>query len=234
MIIFNVLRLASAGALATAFALISNDTPAQSRTIRIESVAPTAPTTQVVRHGITREDVREIQELIPGIERVIIARHIEQKSARVGDRSRDVRVTGTTHDYELADNEKLVRGRLFTNEDVTKRNNIAVISNDVSEKLFANSDPIGRAVGIGREYFTVVGVIEATRPKQVIIPYTTMKSRFGDTVIMTKSGRFEARTYEISEIDVVMTDNESIDRARNLIQQILEKNHEERDYRFTR
>ncbi len=217
-------------ALIACCASAANAQNLQGRTIVVRSVAPKTPSQTVEAYGVTREDVRMISSLVPSIQTLVPIRNIQERFVRVGDQTTESMITGTTDDYPRGKSLEVVRGRFLNETDVAKRNNVAVIDSDHANKLFANNDPIGKAIQFDKDFFTVVGVVETDLPATVFIPYTTMRSRLGDTVISRQAGTFEMSQYELSEIEIVLITKVDVVESMEIIKRILRRNHSQQDY----
>jgi putative ABC transport system permease protein len=107
-----------------------------------------------------------------------------------GERTRPAAIMGTTERFVDVNFAKLFAGRVFTEQEVIRRRNVAVIGYGPYQALFANRniDPVGKSVRIGAVEYTVVGVI-GKRPAAggfslgqddfAIIPYTAHRKQFG-------------------------------------------------------
>lgn len=67
---------------------------------------------------------------------------------------------GTTGSFINVDSTKVVAGRFFTEEEDKSLANVVVIGQTVKDKLFGLDDPINKSIKIGREKFTVIGVMD--------------------------------------------------------------------------
>ncbi len=102
----------------------------------------------------------------------------------------DITIRGTT-DQELKTSTVLPEiGRYISAMDVDHSRFVCVIGADIREKLFKNSDPVGKRIKIGGYRFRVIGVIEKqgrflgalggpNLDAQVAIPITTFLKCFG-------------------------------------------------------
>jgi putative ABC transport system permease protein len=107
-----------------------------------------------------------------------------------GERTRPAAIMGTTERFVDVNFAKLFAGRVFTEQEVIRRRNVAVIGFGPYQALFENRniDPIGKTIRIGAVEYTVVGVI-GKRPAAggfslgqddfAIIPYTAHRKQFG-------------------------------------------------------
>lgn len=77
-----------------------------------------------------------------------------------GGLRRDVRVVGTSAEFEEIRNLKLRLGRFLPAGDPRSGAPVAVIGANVHREVFAGQNPIGQAVRIGQSRFRVIGALE--------------------------------------------------------------------------
>jgi len=105
------------------------------------------------------------------------------------DRTRPVPIMGTTEQYVNINFAKMEAGRSFTEQEVQRGRQVAVIGYGPYEALFQKRgiDPIGKKFRIGSIEYTVLGVI-GKRPSPgglpgaddfAIVPYTAFRKQFG-------------------------------------------------------
>ncbi len=129
--------------------------------------------------------------------------------------NRSLQVHGVTPSFQEVNNWYAERGRFFNESDMELRDPICVIGSEVQKELFDMSDPIGQELRVGSGRFTVVGVMEekgnnmATEgwDNRVIIPLTTMKTRFvgdrkGWIVLFTQAVSYEKVEQALAELKV--------------------------------
>jgi putative ABC transport system permease protein len=110
--------------------------------------------------------------------------------ARAGGRESDtVLVEGATSSLLDIIGAEFARGRPFTDLEDRQRARVAVIGAALSEALFGNELPIGRALTLGGETYTVVGELarrrggflgENRQDNVLTLPAGTVRSRFGE------------------------------------------------------
>ncbi|HVZ49495.1 MAG TPA: ABC transporter permease, partial [Gemmatimonadaceae bacterium] len=103
-----------------------------------------------------------VAEAIPGAAAIGLTSGFPtpQSDIRWHDRTvGDILVFGITPQYQDVQDYKIERGRGLQEVDIDQRNPVVVLGHEVAEKLFENTDPIGRMVRVGLEQFEVVGVI---------------------------------------------------------------------------
>jgi putative ABC transport system permease protein len=148
-----------------------------------------------------------------------------------GERTRPAAIMGTTERFVDVNFAKLFTGRVFTEQEVIRRRNVAVIGFGPYQALFErrNIDPIGKTVRIGPVEYTIVGVI-GKRPAAggfslgqddfAIIPYTAHRKQFGSERARTgpfggTGGMIAVVPLESATREETMREVESIMRIRH-------------------
>ena len=97
----------------------------------------------------------------------------------------DVAIVGATSNYPEIRNIDLAFGRLLTEADDLHRAPVCFIGADVTQKFFANVDPIGKTLRAGSEAYQVVGVAQAvgtvfgqSRDNYILIPLGTFRKEW--------------------------------------------------------
>jgi putative ABC transport system permease protein len=167
----------------------------------------------ILNYGLRYEDFDRIMATVPTIKKALPIREI-RKQIRYLDKSLDGRVVGTTHDYLEFNRLQLARGRFLTEADDARVQNYAVIASETAKVLFPIDDPIGRAVKLGSDYYTVVGVTKERASsaaiggslagqefnKDVYIPLSTCKLRFGERIMNSRVGSMEFEETQLSQV----------------------------------
>ena len=89
---------------------------------------------------------------------------IVQSSANVTGKQGNVQVSvqGVEPDFFTARNWKLDKGFYFDNEDMMRRNSVAILGRTAAGALFGDaSASVGEQIRIGANYFTVIGLLES-------------------------------------------------------------------------
>ncbi|MCK4894215.1 MAG: ABC transporter permease [Calditrichia bacterium] len=99
------------------------------------------------------------------------------------DKNWNTRVTGTIPEFIFVNNEKVIEGRFFNEEELKYRSRVCVLGATVYENLFVNKNPIGESVYINSKRFEVIGLL-ATKGEswsspddQVFVPLTSAQER---------------------------------------------------------
>ena len=67
---------------------------------------------------------------------------------------------GDTTDLAQVSNSMLTEGRLWTEDENTRRANVVVLGHDAAEQLFRDESPIGKEIETEGDVFTVIGVFD--------------------------------------------------------------------------
>jgi len=109
-----------------------------------------------------------------------------------GESNWKTRINGVSTDFFKIRNWDTSSGEIFTDADVQSGRKVALLGATVARKLFADGDPIGAHIQIGRVPFTVIGILRARgggggggdEDDVVVMPYTTAQTRLkGDVDI---------------------------------------------------
>ena len=143
-------------------------------------------------------------------------------------------IYGVSHEYFEILNREIKAGSAFREEDVESSRKVCVIGETIREKLFSDTDPVGRQIRINKIPFTVVGLLKEEgkggmgqdQDDMIIAPYTTVQNRMygyqrGYEMILASA---------LSENHIVNAKNEGLELLRES-HKILEG--EENDFDIT-
>lgn len=200
---------------------------------------------RILKYGITWEDYERLAS-IPTVWRALPIRAF---AAEIWYRANkfDGRIVATTPRYAEMNRLTLLAGRFLTDRDESNIDNVAVLGFDVARELFQYEDPLGKAVKLGDHYYTVVGVMAYRIPtagvggslaredynRDVYIPLSTCRARFGDWIIDRRSGQFTAEELELSQVTLTVRDTHVVRPTANIIRTLMERYHEKPDYQIT-
>jgi putative ABC transport system permease protein len=99
-------------------------------------------------------------------------------------------INGVSTDFFTIRDWVLSSGEPFADADVKAGRKVAVIGATVAKNLFPGTDPVGASIQIGRQPFTVSGVLQAKgqnatgndQDDVILMPYTTAQSRLSGNV----------------------------------------------------
>jgi putative ABC transport system permease protein len=167
----------------------------------------------ILSYGLKYEDFDKIMATVPTIKKALPIREI-RKQIRHLNKFIDGRVVGTTHEYDQFNRLQMERGRFLTQADNERVMNYAVLAHETAITLFPYEDPIGQSAKIGSDYYTVVGVTRERAAsaaiggslsgqeynKDIYIPLTTCRLRFGDRIMNSRTGSMEFEETQLSQI----------------------------------
>ncbi|MFP4500109.1 MAG: ABC transporter permease [Candidatus Hydrogenedentota bacterium] len=225
-----------------------------SKNIILRSVKPAArqstggsQSQRVLEYGLTYRDVAIIEETVPGVREVVPARLI-RREARAGTQVAESEIYGTTPRYLAVQQVPISRGRFFTPVELEGNRNVCVIEEEIASRFLLFDSPLGQALRLGGDYYTVVGLYKAGNSNsdsapgsaaaaagdsgttRIYIPLTAAKNRFGEILIRRTSGSFEAERVQLHEAIVHIENQENVEPAAAGIQDLLSHRHKEKDY----
>ena len=211
----------------------------------------------VIDYGLTYADLRRFRDTIPDIE-IIVPGRIIRKDVWSISRRMSAEVTGTVPWFPEMTGSRVIEGRFFNNEEMSRSLNVAVIDTRMMRELFPLGSPVGDTVRIDREYYRVIGVIDSSRraaavqqasgaangrsnsnsngangggtSASMLIPLTAAKNRFGETLVNRGSGSMSAERVELHEAIVQVQNQEQVVEIASLITDMLATHHNKQDY----
>ncbi|HET8771835.1 MAG TPA: ABC transporter permease [Gemmatimonadaceae bacterium] len=172
--------------------------------------------------GLTYLDADAIRQVIPGVDAVSAEVVVNSTLTREGYR-RSGRVVGVDSTYFRLLNMPLVRGNLFTHEQMELGRPVAIIGHGVRSRFFTTEDPIGKRIKVGEIWLTVVGVLADRQVAgenaerlglrdvgmDVFVPIHTMLSRFRNRAQVTQRDIEAAARAEGQEGMIIIGGEES-------------------------
>ena len=196
-------------------------------------------------YGLTYNDLKRIKSTIPGVD-VVVPGRIKRDDVWNISRRIGCEILGTVPWYPQTRNQRVARGRFFTDNEMDEKAAVCVLGAEVAETLFPLSSPIGGDVRVGPDYYRVIGVMEATGKgsktseasentkdpggKRVFIPLETARTRYGENSIRNRSGIQENERVELHELTIKIADRDQVVNVAQAIKDVLERNHKKKDY----
>jgi putative ABC transport system permease protein len=167
----------------------------------------------ILNYGLKYEDYDRVLATVPTIKKALPIREI-RKQIRNAHRLVDGRVVGTTHYYAEFNRLNMDAGRFLSAEDDDRSVNYAVLGWEMAATLFPAEGAVGKAIAIGTDYYTVVGVTAARAAtsavggslsgqnfdKDVYIPLSTCRLRFGERIVSFGGGKFTAEETQLTQL----------------------------------
>ena len=142
-----------------------------------------------MRKPLNYEQGMAVKEHCPAVESVAVEIFLwgpAMTAKYKGQEMVDAQLQGNTaEDFQIT-NTVLKDGRLFTDIDDLHRRDVAVVGDDVVQRLFLNEDPIGKEINVDGHTYQVIGALEKRKAflgdngddKVICIPYFTYKKTY--------------------------------------------------------
>jgi putative ABC transport system permease protein len=134
-------------------------------------------------------------------------------------------VNGVSTDYFTIRDWQVTSGAAFTDEDVQAKRKVVLLGSTVAKQLFADGDPIGAQVQLGKSPFTVVGVLASKgqtasgsdQDDVVVLPYTTARDRLSGfsflAQILASASSRDGIPAAIEEVKSIMRESHELNPA---------------------
>ncbi|MBA3872797.1 MAG: ABC transporter permease [Anaerolineae bacterium] len=119
-------------------------------------------------------------------------------------------IQGVTPDYTNVLNRQVVNGRFFNQTEMDGQERVAVVGQQVVDRLFDGASPVGRNIRIGSVRFQIIGVLnvagQASGDAVILVPLTTAQARLGGKRDVTGE-------YRVSFVMMQARDSDSVESA---------------------
>jgi putative ABC transport system permease protein len=203
---------------------------------------------RILNYGLQYADYDRIMATVPTIKKALPIREIRKQIRRL-QHALDGRVVGTTHDYASFNHLEIDRGRFLSEADDERMMNYAVLAAETAKVLFPYEDPLydtdGRpqSVKLGSDYYTVIGVTKERAStagiggslaaqefnKDVYIPLSTCKLRFGERLINSRSGSMEFEETQLSQVTLQVGSIAEVGPSHPIIENAVRPWHPKKD-----
>ncbi|MUG98388.1 FtsX-like permease family protein [Scytonema sp. UIC 10036] len=140
------------------------------------------------------------------------------------NKNTNANIIGTTASFPVVRDFDTTKGRFFTEIDLKRNNQVTVLGADLAERLFGNSNPVGKQLRIKNSSFQVIGVLEAkgssvgaNYDEAALVPITTSANRL--------VGRNSPYGIALDYIVASARDSNSVDAAEFQIANLLRLRH---------
>jgi len=201
-------------------------------------------TSSMAVYGLTREDADALSQ-IPTIDKVLKIREAHRE-LYYGNYEFVAHLIGCTPEYaQVMQMEPQEDGSRFIRQvDLDSRNNVCVISFQLSKKLFPTESALGKVVRLRETPYQVVGIMKKREAMgatggsleaqdfsdDVYIPLTTFWSRIGDWTFERSSGSRKSEVVEISQLTFHVRDRSQVIPTGELIRRQMKDRHSDEDY----
>ena len=196
----------------------------------------------VTRYGLSRSDMRQLEEHLPGAEHIVPLKDIGSQILR-NERRQTSQAVGTVPEYKDVAGLRIARGRYLTEADIESGDMVAVIGSEVARQMFPYEDPLGESLQIDQKVVRVIGVLEpvglaAGRGTALVgrdinldvhVPISAAENVFGDLVVRRGSGSSQREIVHYAEIYISAPTRGSVVMFANVAQRVIDANHSSAD-----
>lgn len=191
-------------------------------------------------YGLTYKDHQRIADTFMTIKKTAPVKLIK-KEGRLGERSLELRVVGTSPAWFELVKRPLEAGRQIIPSDMEGQAAVAVLTEYGARRLLATRNTIGQNLRIGSNNFKIIGIVKSEGantadiqlPDQEVdayIPINVARSYYGDTTRKLSAGSFEMKRVELDQVIVEVRSMEDVESTAKGIQTMLERYHDKKDY----
>ncbi|MCP4351486.1 MAG: FtsX-like permease family protein [Desulfobacterales bacterium] len=145
--------------------------------------------------GINNSDIKAIAKEVRSVQCISPVISGDDVWAKYKNRYSRINLMAVNEKYTVINNDKIMKGRGFTPDDIRHRKDVCIIGQKIAEKLFVNEKEIGTEIRIGDNLYTVIGIL---KPKQrgfmasigedaagenakALIPFSVYQKRYNQT-----------------------------------------------------
>jgi putative ABC transport system permease protein len=208
-----------------------------------EDAASGAQSTRLGIYGLKYDDRQRIEESFPAVQRTVPVK-VVRKEGRLGQRTMELRVVGTTPEWFELVQRPLIAGRVLVPRDQTNRASAVVLTEYGARRLLATASAIGQTLKLGTGYFEVVGIVQSESgsaggvqtPDQEVdayIPIALAQEHFGDITVQRTSGSVQREMVELHQVIVQVATTDDVEAVAAGIEAMLRRFHKKTDYRLS-
>ena len=207
-----------------------------------DSKAAAANSSWTAEYGLLRRDLAHIRKGFPLLRHAVGVRDMRRSLFARSGRKLDLQVMATEPAYLDITRSRLLRGRFLCDMDGFKHKRVCVLGSEAARQIFAWRDPMKRAVRIGRDWYSVVGIIENLAAikaageddinRYVFVPLATARARYGDVSLKRSAGKYESVRVQLDAIALQMESAEAVIPTAQRAKAYLEKTHKLEDYQI--
>jgi len=197
----------------------------------------------VVMFGLSYKDEERARKTFTTIKRAVPVKIVRQEG-RLGERTLDLRVMGTTDAWFDLVQRRLIAGRTLTARDGERRASVTVLTEYGARRLLATERTIGQTLRVGGEYYEVVGIVKSESgqggsiqtPDQAIdayIPVDVARERYGDYRTELSAGSMLRESVELHQIIFEVDKPENVEATAVGLDRMLKQHHPKGDYRIS-
>jgi putative ABC transport system permease protein len=168
---------------------------------------------------LTAEDMRAVEEQVPGIIASSPMLEVRDRVAVGGGKERDILILGVSPQYSTVRNLEITAGRFFDNEDSMARAHVALVTIEFAKKVYGSQDAAkGSEIKIHGLPFTIIGTFRERVD-------TFGQSEISDDTILIPYSVGRYFKTDIKQVFFSIADAAEVPRATEMIHQVIQSRH---------
>jgi putative ABC transport system permease protein len=178
-------------------------------------------TSTSARDDLTLEDMRAVQQEVPGIQAASPMLEIHDRIVVGGGKERDILVLGVSQQYSMVRNLEILAGRFFDEEDSMSRAHVAVVTQQFAQRVYSGQGAaVGKDIKINGLPFVIIGTF---RERVETFGQSEISS---DTVLISYNvARYFTGNDAVKQVFFSVSDAGDVPRATEMIKQVLQSRH---------
>lgn len=173
------------------------------------------------RDDLTMEDLRAVQQEVPGIQAASPMVEIHDRVSVGGGRERDIQVLGVSTQYSTVRNLEILAGRFFDEEDSMSRAHVAAVTQQFAQRVYqSQSAAVGKDIKINGLPFVIIGTFRER------VETFGQSEISGDTVLIPYNvARYFTGNDAVKQLFFSVSDAGEVTRSTEMIKQVLQSRH---------
>ena len=173
------------------------------------------------RDDLTVEDLRAVQQEVPGIQAASPMTEIHDRIAVGGGKERDILILGVSPQYATVRNLDLLAGRFFDDQDSMARAHVAIVTQKFAQRVFGGQESAKeKGIKINGLPFTIIGTF---RERVETLGQSEIAD---DTILIPYSvSRYFIGSDAVKQLFFSVSDAGEVTRSTELIKQVLQSRH---------
>lgn len=170
---------------------------------------------------LTVEDMRAVQQEVPGIQAASPMAEIHDRIAVGGGKERDILVLGVSPQYATVRNLEVLAGRFFDEEDSMARAHVAVVTQQFAQRVYGGQEAAkDKNIKIKGLPFVIIGTFRER------VETFGQSEIAGDTVLIPYNvARYFTGNDSVKQLFFSVSDAGDVPHATETIRQILQSRH---------
>jgi putative ABC transport system permease protein len=170
---------------------------------------------------LTVEDMRAVQQEVPGIQAASPMAEIHDRIGVGGGKERDILVLGVSQQYSTVRNLEVLAGRFFDEEDSMTRAHVAVVTQQFAQRVYGGQEAAkDKNIKIKGLPFVIIGTFRER------VETFGQSEIAGDTVLIPYNvARYFTGNDSVKQLFFSVSDAGDVPHATETIQQILQSRH---------